>query len=146
MCKDFFIDPYQVYEASLLGADCILILLKSTNKKLANSLYDAALDCGLDSIIEVHDEAEMNLAINYPDAIIGINNRNLETFETSIETTINIYKKFNLKDKTIICESGIETKNDIVKIFNNTGINNFLIGESLITSNSISKKLSELIS
>jgi len=146
LCKDFFIDPYQVYEASLLGADCILILLKSTNEKLAKSLYDAALECGLNSIIEVHDEAEMNLAINYPDAIIGINNRNLETFETSIETTINIYKKFNLKDKTIICESGIETKNDIIKIFNNTGINNFLIGESLITSNSISKKLSELIS
>ena len=146
LCKDFFIDPYQVYEAASLGADCILILLKSTNEHLATSLYKAALECGLDSIIEVHDENEMKIALNYEDAIIGINNRNLETFETKIETTVNIFQKFNLENRTVICESGINTKNDIDFVMQKTGINSFLVGESLIKSDSISDKIKELIS
>ncbi len=113
LCKDFFIDPYQVYEAASLGADCILILLKSTDDKLTKSLYEASLECGMDSIIEVHNENEMQIALKYKDAIIGINNRNLETFETDINTTVNIFNKFDLKNRTIICESGINTKTDI---------------------------------
>lgn len=144
LCKDFFIDPYQVYEAASLGADCILILLKSTNDKLTKSLYEASLECGMDSIIEVHDENEMQIALKYKDAIIGINNRNLETFETDINTTVNIFNKFNLKNRTIICESGINTKTDINFIMKKTGISNFLIGESLIKSDSIFNKLVEL--
>ena len=145
LCKDFFIDPYQVYEAASLGADCILILLKSTNEHLATSLYKAALECGLDSIIEVHDENEMKIALKYEDAIIGINNRNLETFETKIETTVNIFQKFNLENRTVICESGINTKDDINFVMQKTGINSFLVGESLIKSDSISDKIKELI-
>ncbi len=146
LCKDFFVDPYQVYEASMLGAHCILILLKSTNLKMASLLYDAALDCGLDSIIEVHNENEMNIALQFKESIIGINNRNLETFDTSLETTIDICKKFNLTNRTLICESGINTGNDIKKIINATGITNFLVGESLIKSDSINQKLKELTS
>lgn len=144
LCKDFFIDPYQVYEAASLGADCILILLKSTNDKLTKSLYEASSECGMDTIIEVHDENEMQIALKYKDAIIGINNRNLETFETDINTTVNIFNKFNLKNRTIICESGINTKTDINFIMEKTGISNFLIGESLIKSDSIFNKLVEL--
>ena len=144
LCKDFFIDPYQVYEAALLGADCILILLKSTNDKLTKSLYEASLECGMDSIIEVHDEHEMKIALKYKNAIIGINNRNLETFETDINTTVNIFNKFDLKNRTIICESGINTKTDINFIMEKTGISDFLIGESLIKSDSIFDKLVEL--
>lgn len=144
LCKDFFIDPYQVYEAASLGADCILILLKSTDDKLTKSLYEASLECGMDSIIEVHNENEMQIALKYKDAIIGINNRNLETFSTDINTTVNIFNKFDLKNRTIICESGINTKTDINFIMEKTGISNFLIGESLIKSDSIFNKLVEL--
>jgi len=101
---------------------------------------------GLDSIIEVHDENEMKIALKYEDAIIGINNRNLETFETKIETTVNIFQKFNLENRTVICESGINTKNDIDFVMQKTSINSFLVGESLIKSDSISDKIKELIS
>ena len=113
LCKDFFIDPYQVYEACMIGADCILIILKSSSEKLVDELYWTAMECGLDCIIEVHDEDEMNRAIKYRDAIIGINNRNLETFKTDIETTINIFNKLKLNDRTLICESGIHSKEDV---------------------------------
>jgi indole-3-glycerol phosphate synthase len=146
LCKDFFIDPYQVYEACLIGADCILIILKSSNEKLVDELYSSAMECGLDCIIEVHDENEMNRAIKYKNAIIGINNRNLETFKTDIETTINIFNKFRLNEKTLICESGIYNKEDVRYIVEKTKISNFLVGESLITSKLISEKMKELIS
>ena len=146
LCKDFFIDPYQVYEACLIGADCILIILKSSSEKLVDKLYWAAMECGLDCIIEVHDEDEMNRAIKYRDAIIGINNRNLETFKTDIETTINIFNKFKLNDRTLICESGIHSKEDVNHILEKTKISNFLVGESLIKAKSISEKMKELIS
>ena len=145
LCKDFFVDPYQVYEASLIGADCILILLKSTDTKLAKLLYKTALKCGLDTIIEVHNENEMQIALQFKEAIIGINNRNLDTFKTDISTTIKIYKKFNLTNRLIICESGINSNKDIKKIIKETGITNFLIGESLIKSGSITKKFEKLV-
>ncbi len=145
LCKDFFVDPYQVYEASVIGADCILILLKSTDIKLAKLLYKTALKCGLDSIIEVHNENEMQTALQFKEAIIGINNRNLDTFKTDINTTIKIYKKFNLTNRLIICESGINSNKDIKKITKETGVTNFLIGESLIKSGSIAKKFRQLV-
>lgn len=146
LCKDFFIDPYQVYEACLVGADCILIILKTSSEKLVDELYNSAMECGLDCIIEVHDEYEMHRALKYSDAIIGINNRNLGTFKTDIETTINIFNKFKLNDKTLICESGIHNKRDIKYIVEKTKISNFLIGESLIKSKSISAKIKQLTS
>ena len=146
LCKDFFIDPYQVYEACMIGADCILIILKSSSENLVNQLYNAAMECGLDCIIEVHNEHEMKRALSYKEAIIGINNRNLETFETNIETTVNLFNKFNLDEKILICESGIHNKEDVQEIIKKTKISNFLIGESLIKSDSISGKIKELIS
>ena len=146
LCKDFFIDTYQVYEACMIGADCILIILKSSSDELALSLYNAAMECGLDCIIEVHDDVEMSRALKYKNAIIGINNRNLETFKTSLETTVNIFNSQNLSKRTLICESGIDNKQDIDYIYKRTKISNFLIGESLIKSQSISDKMKELIS
>ncbi|MDC0413321.1 indole-3-glycerol phosphate synthase TrpC, partial [Pelagibacteraceae bacterium] len=145
LCKDFFIDPYQVYEASMIGADCILIILKSSSDELVLNLYDAAMECGLDCIIEVHDKDEMERAIKFENAIIGINNRNLKSFKTDLKTTINICNTFNLGEKTLICESGINKKEDINYIFEKTKISNFLIGESLIRSPSIYDKMKELI-
>ncbi len=145
LCKDFFIDPYQVYEASMIGADCILIILKSSSDELALNLYDAAMECGLDCIIEVHNEDEMERAIKFENAIIGINNRNLKSFETDLKTTVNICNTFNVGEKTLICESGINNKEDINYIFEKTKISNFLVGESLIRSPSIYDKMKELI-
>jgi len=99
----------------------------------------------LDCIIEVHDEDEMERAIKFENAIIGINNRNLKNFETDLKTTVNICNTFNLSEKTLICESGINNKEDINYIFEKTKISNFLVGESLIKSPSIYDKMKELI-
>ena len=144
LCKDFFVDLYQVYEASFIGADCILILIKNTDVELIKSMYKLAQELGLNTIMEVHNEEEMKIALKFDNSIIGINNRNLENFSVDINNTINLYKKFDLKNRIVICESGIENLNDVKKIKEKTNINNFLIGESLIKSNSISLKIREL--
>ncbi len=111
LAKDFFIDPFQIYEAKFYGADCILILLSAVKQKLAIELYDTANKCGMDTIVEVHNDKEMTFALSLKKSIIGINNRNLKTFETDIDNSINLYKKFNLKNRVVVSESGINSKN-----------------------------------
>jgi indole-3-glycerol phosphate synthase len=145
LVKDFFIDPFQIYEAKLYGADCILILLSAVKQKLAKELYDTAIKCGMDTIVEVHNDNEMTFALSLKKSIIGINNRNLKTFATDINITINLYKKFNLKNRVIISESGINSKKDILHICKKTNIRTFLIGESLIKSNNIKYKISSFL-
>jgi indole-3-glycerol phosphate synthase len=142
LAKDFFIDPFQIYEAKFYGADCILILLSAVKQKLAIELYDTANKCGMDTIVEVHNDKEMTFALSLKKSIIGINNRNLKTFETDINNSINLYKKFNLKNRVVVSESGINSKKDILYICKKTNIRTFLIGESLIKSNNIKKKIS----
>jgi indole-3-glycerol phosphate synthase len=142
LAKDFFIDPFQIYEAKFYGADCILILLSAVNQQLAIELYDTANKCGMDTIVEVHNDKEMTFALSLKKSIIGINNRNLKTFETDIDNSINLYKKFNLKNRVVVSESGINSKMDILYICKMTNIRTFLIGESLIKSNNIKKKIS----
>ena len=142
LAKDFFIDPFQIYEAKFYGADCILILLSAVNQQLAIELYDTANKCGMDTIVEVHNDKEMTFALSLKKSIIGINNRNLKTFETDINNSINLYKKFNLKNRVVVSESGINSKKDILYICKKTNIRTFLIGESLIKSNNIKKKIS----
>ena len=142
LAKDFFIDPFQIYEAKFYGADCILILLSAVKQKLARELYDTAINCGMDTIVEVHNDNEMTFALSLKKSIIGINNRNLKTFATDINNTINLYKKFNLKNRVVVSESGINSKKDILYICKKTNIRTFLIGESLIKSNNIKKKIS----
>ena len=144
LCKDFFIDVYQVYEAASLNADCILLLLNSLDDQNIGRLLAVSKECGMDTILETHNEEEMKRAIKFDGVIIGINNRNLENFEISLNTTIDLFNKFNLKNKSVICESGINVREDIDFIKNKTGINNFLVGESLIKSKFISRKLSKL--
>ena len=102
LAKDFFIDPFQIYEAKFYGADCILILLSAVKQKLARELYDTAIKCGMDTIVEVHNDNEMTFALSLKKSIIGINNRNLKTFATDINNTINLCKKFNLKNRVVI--------------------------------------------
>ena len=139
--KDFFIDPYQVIEANQNGSDCILVIINSSDETLINELISTADELGMNSILEVHSEKEMEIALNFKNALFGINNRNLENFSVSLDTTINIYKEFesSLKNKIVISESGFHSNEEIKKVKNETGINNFLIGESLIKSDSITE-------
>ena len=139
--KDFFVDPYQVFEANKNGADCILIIINSTSADLVKDLINTSNTLGMDFILEVHNEKEMEFALNYNEGTTGINNRNLENFTVSLDNTIRIFKEFesSLKNKLLISESGFKDKDDLMKIKNETGINNYLIGESLLNSNSISE-------
>ena len=145
LAKDFFIDPFQIYEAKFYGADCILILLSAVKKKLAKELYDTANKCNMDTIVEVHNADEMAIALSFKKSIIGINNRNLKTFQTEINNTINLYKKFNLKNRVVVSESGINSRKDILYICKKTNIRTFLIGESLIKSNNVKNKISSFL-
>ena len=141
LAKDFFIDPFQIYQAKFYGADCVLILLSAVKQELAKELYDTANKCGMDTIVEVHNDKEMSFALSLKKSIIGINNRNLKTFATDINNTINLYKKFNLKNRVVVSESGFSSKKDILHICKKTNIRTFLIGESLIKSNNIKNKI-----
>ena len=145
LAKDFFIDPFQVYEAKFYGADCILILLSAVSKKIAKDLYMAANQCGMDTIVEVHDKNEMAFALTFKNSMIGINNRDLKTFKTDINNTVSLYKKFNLKKRIIISESGFSSKKEISYICKKTNIRTFLIGESIIKSSNIVHKIRSLL-
>ncbi len=128
--KDFMYDTYQVAEARALGADCILIIMASVDDVCAAELEDAATGYGMDCLIEVHDQAELERASQLKSPLIGINNRNLHTFETSLDVTKSLSKHVPV-DRTIVCESGLSTPEDLSEIAM-YGARNFLIGESLM--------------
>ena len=132
LCKDFFIDPYQIHLAKSYGADAILIILSAVNGKMASQLYEEALKLNMSVIVEVHTKDEAKSAINFEDALIGINNRNLKTLDTNINTTYDIYDILINHKGPLISESGIKTKNELLEIVNKTKIKTFLIGESLL--------------
>ena len=142
LCKDFFIDPFQVKLAKSYGADAILIILAAVNDSLAMSIYNEALSNDMSVIVEIHDLNEANRAKNFKEAMIGINNRNLKTLETDINTTYDLCKMLENHKEPIISESGIKNEKDILQIKDQTKIKSFLIGESLlknIEKNSIFK-------
>ena len=143
LCKDFFIDTYQVPLAKSFGADCILIILSAVDKILAKDLYQAANDLKISSLIEVHSEDEAETALSFENSIIGINNRNLKTLEISLNTSINLSKILEPHSNSLVCESGIHSTKEIKFIIENTKIYNFLIGESLLTSQDIGSKLKD---
>ena len=132
LCKDFFIDPYQIHLSKHYGADAILIILAAVSDKLANELYEEALKLEMSVIVEVHNVDEAKRSLNFKDALIGINNRNLKTLETDINTTFDICDILSNHKGPLISESGIETKEDLLKISEKTNIKTFLIGESLL--------------
>tara|TARA_B100000959_G_scaffold154102_1_gene161585 strand:- start:629 stop:1423 length:795 start_codon:yes stop_codon:yes gene_type:complete len=148
LCKDFFIDPYQVYLAKSFGADAILIILSAIEKKVAKEIYDVANKLNINVIVEVHTSEEAKIALNFKNAIIGINNRNLKTLKTDIATTYNLHKILANHSEPIICESGIKTEKDAEEIVRKTKISNFLIGESLLNdldkNSSLLKKISQI--
>jgi len=143
LCKDFFIDTYQVALAKSYGSDCILIILSAIDKLLAKDLYQAANDLNISTLIEVHSENEAEIALSFEDSIIGINNRNLKTLEVSLNTTVNLSKILNSHKSPLVCESGIHSRKEIDFVIENSNIYNFLIGESLLKSNDIQSKLRE---
>ena len=132
LCKDFFIDKFQVPLAKSYGADAILIILAGVNEKLANELYEEALKLNMSVIIEVHTVEEAKQALNFKDALIGINNRNLKTLKTDINTTFDIHNILINHSGPLISESGIKTKDELLELSNKTSIKTFLIGESLL--------------
>ena len=132
LCKDFFIDKFQIPLAKSYGADAILIILAGVSDDLANDLYNEALRYNMSVIVEVHTIDEAKKALNFKDALIGINNRNLKTLKTDINTTYDIYNVVKKHKGPLISESGIKTKDELLELNSKTSINTFLIGESLL--------------
>ena len=132
LCKDFFVDIFQVHLAKSYGADAILIILAGISDDLANKLYDEALKLNMSVIVEVHTVKEAKKALNFKEALIGINNRNLKTLKTEITTTYDISNILVNHPGPLISESGIKTKEELLEINKKTKIKTFLIGESLL--------------
>ena len=132
LCKDFFIDKFQVPLAKSYGADAILIILASVSDDLANGLYEEALKYNMSIIVEVHTKEEAKKALNFKEALIGINNRDLKTLKTDINTTYDIHNVLIKHSGPLISESGIKTKEELLKLSSKTKIKTFLIGESLL--------------
>ncbi len=145
LCKDFFIDPYQVALSKSFGADCILIILSAVDKVLAKDLYQAAIDLNISTLVEVHNEKESEMALSFDKSLIGINNRNLKTLEISLDTTLKLSKILISHKNPLICESGIHSIEDMKFILDKTKILNFLIGESLLTGDDIGVKLKKFM-
>jgi len=128
--KDFFYDPWQVAEARAMGADCILIIMGSVSDAQAGDLEDAARHWGMDALIEVHDAGELDRALRLSSPLIGINNRDLRTFETSLDVTRELCRAVP-SDRDVISESGLSSAADLAGMAG-FGVRRFLIGESLM--------------
>ena len=132
LCKDFFVDKFQVPLAKSYGADAILIILAGVSENLANDLYEEALRLNMSIIVEVHTVEEAKQALKFKKALIGINNRNLKTLKTAINTTYDIHDVLINHSGPLISESGIKKKEELLELSNKTSIKTFLIGESLL--------------
>ena len=140
--KDFIIDPYQVYEARLIGADCVLLIVAALDDTVLRDLARLTITLGMDVLVEVHDaeELERALALNTP--LIGINNRDLRTFETRLDTTLNLLPRIPA-DRFVVTESGIHTSADVT-LMREHGVHAFLVGEAFMRADVPGAKLAEL--
>ena len=139
--KDFIVDEYQIYQSRFYGADCILLIASVLSDSQLKEFKEIAQELNLDVLIEVHDRVEMDRAKDLGFSLIGINNRNLKTFKVNLETTINLSE--DIKDKIMVSESGIKTKDDINKILS-SGIKTFLVGESFMRASNPGEELKKL--
>jgi len=145
LAKDFFIDPYQIALSKSYGCDCVLLIIAALNGSQADEIYDEAIKHNLSVIVEVHDQKEAEIALKYNEALIGINNRNLKTLDISINNTISIFEVVKNHKGPLISESGIKDENDAKYIYEKTGIKNFLIGESLLSSDNPARLMKRFI-
>ena len=142
--KDFILDESQLIESKIAGADCILLILACLDKSKYQSLLDFCKTLEMDALVEVHNQEELEIALESNADLIGINNRNLKNFEVKIETSMNLAKLVNPDKTFLISESGIADRGTILQL-QSKKISGFLIGESLITSGNIAKSLKNLI-
>lgn len=140
--KDFLVDPYQVYEARVLGADCILLIVSALSQPQLVELNEIALSLGMDVLVEVHDHAELERALALPNELVGINNRNLHTFDVTLNTTLELLANIP-ENRIVVTESGITTKADVALMKKNN-VNSFLVGESFMRVDQPGDKLAEL--
>jgi len=140
--KDFMMDPYQVYESRAIGADCILLIVAALDDTLLQELTWLALDLGMDILVEVHNREELERALMLRTPLIGINNRDLRTFNTDLNTTIGLLTDV-FPDRTVVTESGIHTKEDVA-LMRKHNVNAFLVGEAFMKADDPGKKLREL--
>jgi indole-3-glycerol phosphate synthase len=141
--KDFIIDPYQINETRVLGADALLLIARILGAGELRDFIGLASELDIAALVEVHDEADVEKAISSGARIVGINNRDLETFRTDLETSIRLARRIP-KGVTVVSESGISNRGDIERLMD-AGIHAFLIGESLMREKDIGKKLRELL-
>ena len=142
--KDFFVDPYQVIEARAWGADCILIIMAAVSDSTALSLCNTAKNWGMDVLVEVHNKEELHRALKLNTKLIGINNRNLNTFKTTLETTEILAPLVN-SDRIIISESGIARHDDLLQLDKVVGVKAFLVGECLMQQQDVEKATRDLL-
>ena len=140
--KDFIIDPFQIAQSKLIGADCILLIVAALSRSQLQELAAYANEVSIDVLVEVHNKTELDCALDLANDLIGVNNRNLHNFETSLQTTLEL-KKYIPKDKLVITESGIDSIKD-VKLMNSNGIYGFLVGETFMKAPNPGVKLKEL--
>jgi len=141
--KDFIIDEYQIWESAVLGADCILLIVAALSFAQLKDYVQLATEIGLDALVEVHDGKQLDNALKADARIVGINNRDLRTFKTDLQVTLDLSKRIPA-DRVIVSESGIHTGKD-ARLVRDAGANAILVGEALMTSADISGKIRELI-
>ena len=140
--KDFTLDPYQIWEARALGADAILLIVACLDLPVLRSLYDCAMEAGLDALIEVHDSVELDEALTLGADMIGINNRNLHTFETSLDTTLDLLARIPAGVQ-VVTESGFSTPEQVARM-RARGVQSFLIGEAFMRAKDPGSELKRL--
>ncbi len=140
--KDFMVDVYQIHEARVIGSDCILLIAAVLDLKKMRTLSEAAADLGMDVLVEVHNQVELDSALALGPSLIGINNRDLHTFSVSLDTTLDLLHRVP-PETIVISESGISTRDDVLQL-SAAGVGGFLVGESMMRAPGPGAKLREL--
>lgn len=140
--KDFIIDPYQVYEARAIGADCILLIVAALDPVTLRALHDLAHELGMDVLVETHDAEEMDIALSIGAPLVGINNRSLRTFEVSLDTTLKLLHRVP-REVMLVTESGIHSRADVA-LMRQHGVHAFLVGEAFMRAPDPGAKLQQL--
>lgn len=140
--KDFMLDPYQIYEARAMGADCILLIVAALERMQMHELEATAVELGLDVLVEVHDAAELDEALRLRTPLLGINNRNLRTFDTRLETTLDLLERIP-QDRWVVTESGIHQAADVARM-RKAGVHAFLVGEAFMRAEDPGQELARL--